>query len=234
MANDLNNVILLLGDTGTGKSSSVRKLDPSKTFYINIKNQPLPFKSSGYNTCVSQPEFSGNMFVPDTSDPMCYQKINSTLRFISDKQPQFNSIVIDDFQFIQGEDYMRRCTNTVGSDVFKMYKELAQHPFLIIKQAIALRKDLDVFILSHTEERDGIVKMKVIGKMLDSVAPFESLVNIVLHSLIVENDGVLSYKFLTNRTQTYLAKSPIDMFSELYIDNDLQAVKNVIGEYYAN
>lgn len=116
------------------------------------------------------------------------------------------------------------------------FTDMAQHAYQVLKTAMNMRDDLYVVVSTHSENTGDRVnpynKMKTLGKMLDSVITLEGLFTYVLFTTIQrEDDGKSSYKFITNSDGTCTAKSPMGLFEETYIDNDLDAVIRRIKEY---
>lgn len=220
MGDIMSNAVLVLGESGTGKSTSIRNLDPSETFIINVMNKPLPFK--GYKS-----KYRG---APEEGKPVNYYStdradiIEKSIGRIALERPHVKNIVVDDFQYIMSGEFMRRAKER-GFDKFT---DIGLQAWSIFKNLLTYRDDLTIFVLSHVENtQDGISKIKTIGKMLDEKITIEGLFTVVLHTVV--NDG--GYKFLTQFEGGKIAKSPMGMFDERYIDNDLQFVKTKIGEY---
>jgi hypothetical protein len=214
------NITLVIGESGTGKSTSIRNLDPKETVIINVLDKPLPFKSALENYKKKTSDQKGNYFSTDN-----YSKIISAINHISVNDLSIKNIIIDDFQYVMANEFMRRATER-GFDKFT---EIAQHAWQIIDSAAKARSDLFVFILSHSDEdNSGKIKCKTIGKMLDDKITIEGMFTTVLHSIV--SDG--GYKFLTQNDGSHIAKSPMGMFSQDFIDNDLYFVKQKMSEYY--
>ena len=131
---------------------------------------------------------------------------------------------------------MMRKANEIG---FSKFTALAQQVTNMLTTARKLRNDLKVFYITHSEnvEDNGHIvgqKIKTIGKALDSQIVLEGLFTICLYTHIGEDkDENATYHFVTNRFRNYPAKSPMDMFSETLIPNDLQAVCDTVDSYYA-
>lgn len=211
------NLTLIIGESGTGKSSSIRNLDPSETYLVNVLDKPLPFK--GFKNKYQQKE-GGNYACCDNSPRIC--KIIDT---ISKERDNIKNVIIDDFQYIMANEFMRRAKER-GFDKFT---EIAQNAWEIISSAGRARDDLNIFILSHSETSEGgRVKCKTIGKMLDEKITLEGMFTTVLHSLVIDGE----YKFLTQNDGKHNAKSPMGMFEDKYIDNDLLSIKQVITNYF--
>jgi len=214
----VSNATLILGESGTGKSTSLHRLDPSETFIINTIGKPLPF--IGFNKKYNVE--SKNYIVTDD-----YSKILNTLLVIgrNEKYAHIKNIIIDDFQYIMANEFMRRASEKG----YNKFTEIAQHAYVIIEAALSLRDDLYIFVLSHSELSDtGKMKAKTIGKMLDDKITLEGMFTTVMHSCCV--DG--TYKFITNFDGHHIAKSPMGMFKDMTIENDLFSVKNSMINYY--
>jgi hypothetical protein len=211
--------ILIIGESGTGKSTSIRKLDPKETYIINVLDKPLPFKGwkKNYQKTNEEP---GNLYASDDS-----KQIIKCLMHISQKLPDVKSIVIDDFQYVMGNEFMRRA----AENGWGKFTEIAQHAWETIVAAQSLRANLNVFFLSHSEmDAFGKTKCKTIGKMLDEKICLEGMFTIVLSSIIVDEQ----YYFQTKNDGFIIGKSPMDMFEDKFIPNDLQLVKKTIDEYF--
>lgn len=216
--------ILIIGESGSGKSTSIRTLNSTETFIINILNKPLPFKGwqKSYKEGTYQ-EFLDKKTNMTTSDN--YLKIQNILTEINQNRPDIKTIIIDDFQYIMVNEFMNRATETG----YKKFSEIGQHTWCLAILSQSLRKDLNIIFLAHAEiGDDGISRMKTIGKLLKEKVTFEGMFTLVLQAVILEEN---KYSFLTHGNPTTIAKTPMDMFNESYIPNDLQKVITTINEY---
>ena len=211
---------MILGESGTGKTTSLRDLDPKKCLLIRSIAKPLPFKSKGW-----QPLSAGN---PDgsvlTSDNAQY--ICQILRS-SKAAKQREIIIFDDFQYIMANEFFRRSTEK-GFDKFT---EIGANIFNILNTANQeLGDEQRVYFLWHTEtDQFGKVKSKTIGKMLDEKYTPEGAFTIVLRTHV--NNG--AYQFSTQNNGNDTVKSPMEMFPDApLIDNNLAEVDKHICEFY--
>lgn len=208
---------LIMGESGTGKSTSLRNLAPAQTLLIQAIKKPLPFRSANWRPLTAE---GGNVFVTDDSARIV-KAMGKTSKSI---------IVIDDFQYIMANEFMRRVTdNEHGNSAFAKYNEIARKAWDIFTQASALADDKRVYILSHTAtDEAGKTKIKTIGKLLDEKIVLEGLVTIVLRTMRI-ND---SYIFATQNSGSDTTKSPLGLFEQEHIENDLAAVDKAICDYY--
>lgn len=209
---------LIIGESGTGKSTAMRNLDPEKTLLIQAVRKPLPFKSTAWKPVVKGQ--GGSVFVTDDS-----AKIVAAMRK-TDKE----IIVIDDFQYVLANEFMRRVTDVeTGNGAFAKYNDIARHAWDILMEASALPDYKRVYILSHTSTDDfGKTKIKTIGKLLDEKIVMEGLVTIVLRTGVTNGE----YTFSTRNSGQDTVKSPIGLFEDDHIDNDLAMVDEAITTYY--
>ena len=207
---------LILGKSGTGKSTSLRNLVPAETLLLQVIRKPLPFRSTGWSYWDKDNNPTGNIFVSERWDTII-KIMRGTKRKV---------IVVDDFQYLLANEYMRR-TDEKGYDKFT---DIAKHAWEVMSAASDLAPDVRVYLLSHVEENEstGAMKMKTIGKMLDEKITPEGLVTIVLRTTV--EDG--QYKFLTRNNGMDTTKSPMGLFTEDRIDNDLAKVDAAIADYY--
>ena len=221
--------VLIIADSGTGKSTSIRTLDPKETFIINIANKPLPFKGwkSKY-TQISKENKDGNLTSASSS-----AGIVKAIQHVDKNMPNIKTLVVDDWQYMSSFEYFDRA-NEKGYDKFT---QIAANLAMVAKLPKDLRDDLTVFFLTHSEDSTDIngnrkVKAKTIGKMIDNTLTLEGLFSIVLFGKVNKNDdGELLYGFETQNNGENTCKSPMGMFEEFFIPNDLQLVKDCIEEY---
>jgi len=224
----MSELVGIVGMSGSGKSTSIRNLDPKTTFIIRVTKKPLPF--AGYKKMYS--EFSkdnpsGNYFQSD--NPMI---ISKTLDYINEKRPEIKTIIIDDFQYTMGFEYMRRAREKG----YEMFKEVGQNTFNLINKAESLRDDIIVFVLTHPEiDTDALgnkmVKIKTLGKMIDSYITLDGMFTTILYTNVEKTNNGIEYWFTTQTDGVNTAKSPIGMFDSYKIPNDLTLVIEAINKY---
>lgn len=213
--------VLIIGNPGTGKSTSIRTLDPTSTFIISILDKPLPFRGGKkiYKPITGWSDMDGNYFA--STD---WQRILKCIELVN-KNERIKTLVVDDIQYLMAHEFMTRASEK-GFDKFS---EIGQHMYHVTQAAINMRPDIITFVMSHSDtDNAGRIKCKTIGKMLEEKLSLEGMYTTVLHSVVHDD----KYKFLTQTTNDYLAKSPMGMFSELLIDNDLKNISDAIKTYY--
>ena len=218
-------LIGIVGATGTGKSTSVKHLDPKETYIINVAKKELPFKGAEklYNA-----EAKNYKEVDDANE------ITRLLKTISDKAPHIKNIIIEDSNYIMGFNMLARATEVGFTKFTIMAKDMVE----LFREARRLRDDLKVFYFTHPEtiEDSGEIigyKIKTAGKLIDNQIVLEGLLTVCLYTFVEESkDGTATYNFVTNRFKKYPAKSPDGMFADIRIPNNLQQVVNSIDEYY--
>lgn len=197
-------VCMIMGASGTGKSASMRNFDPAKIGVINVAKKPLPFKSK-----------------IKTFNSDDYMEIEQVL-----KKAKVKSLVIDDSQYLMANEYMRRA----GENGFQKFTDIGRNFWALVNMCIEeLPEDVIVYFLQHSETSDsGKEKAKTIGKLLDEKISLEGLFTIVLKTQVV--DG--RYMFSTQNNGQDTVKTPMGMFDEPLIDNDLALVDATIRDYY--
>ena len=198
--------VLILGNSGTGKSASLRNFKQDEVLVINCAGKPLPFKS---DIVTIEPSF---------------QRLTTEILQAMEKT-QKKVIVIDDAQYIMSFQYMRR----IKENGWDKWNDIQGDFFNIIMKTDELPKDVTVYFLSHIQkDEDGSEKIKTMGKMLDEKITIEGLFTTVLKTSV--QDG--KYCFLTQNNGKDTVKSPIGMFDYYAIVNDLKYVDEKLRNYY--
>ena len=223
------NISMILGASGTGKSTSIKTLNPEETIVINLLKKKLPFKGSAsiYNA------EKKNLFNIDT-----YDKIINYLKAIDEKCPNIKTVILDDFTY-----QMRKEAFLTAKQVgYGKFTDMAAHFQQVIQTIENMRDNLNVFIIMHCEEiiSDGAIvgyKASTVGKLVDSsYNPIEVVPMLLFSKVKYDDKGVPQYGFYTHRTMEgnteIPAKSPDGMFEEDFIENDLKFVCDKMNEYY--
>ena len=196
-------IVMVYGQSGTGKSTSLRKFAPEDVCIVNVSGKPLPFRNKH------------KTFKTDD-----YMAIDAAIR----KAPA-KSIVIDDATYLMTGEYMRNAKVTG----YQKFVDMALNYYTLVKTAAALPDDKIVYFMGHSDtDANGNEKFKTIGKMLDEKITLEGMFTIVLKTAV--SDG--KYQFSTRNNGQDTVKTPVGMFDDPLIDNDLAMVDKTIREYY--
>lgn len=221
--------ILIIAESGSGKSTSIETLDPKETFIINVANKPLPFKGwKKKYTIWTKDNPSGNMF--EKANP---ESIEAALKYVNEKRPEIKNIVVDDFQYMSSFEFFDKA-NEKG---YEKFTQIGAHLAKVARMPKDMREDLMVFFLTHAEEATDMegkrrLKAKTIGKMVDEKLTLEGLFSIVLFGKVKKNkENEIRYVFETQTNGENTCKSPRGMFATLEIPNDLRFVKKAIHDY---
>lgn len=195
--------VLILGESGSGKSYSMRNLSEDEVKVISIEKPILPFKN--------------HLELTRTND------VNEIIKEM--KATKKKIIVIDDFQYILGLAAMRRSLEK-GWDKFS---EMQFDYFKVLDALKELPDDVIVYFMSHIETTDdGVTKIKTIGKALDKYITIEGMFMIVLGTKVADGN----YYFITQTNGKDTLKSPAGMFPSYAVDNDLKYIDEKIRNYY--
>lgn len=196
-------IVMIYGQSGTGKSTSLRNFKPEDVCIVNVSGKPLPFRNK-HKTF-------------NTND---YMAIDTAI-----KKAPTKSIVIDDATYLMTDEFMR----TAKVQGYQKFTDLALNFYTLVKSASALPDDKIVYFMGHSDtDQNGNEKFKTIGKLLDEKITLEGMFTIVMKTVVT--DG--KYQFSTRNNGQDTVKTPMGMFSEPLIDNDLAMVDKTIREYY--
>lgn len=198
--------VLILGESGSGKSASMRNFKENDVRVLNVASKPFPFR---------------NVNKLKKADKATYDMITGVV-----KSGQVLSYVIDDAQYLMAfESFAKAQIAGYGkfTEMAKNYEEMLR----TIQEDTP--PDTIVYVMQHVDtDETGKVKAKTLGKMLDQQLTVEGLFTIVLLAKADEK----GHYFLTQSDGTNPCKSPMGMFDDVKIDNDLKMVDDTIREYY--
>ncbi len=201
--------VLIIGKSGSGKSISLRNFGEKEIGLINVSRKPLPFKK----------KFEGKV---DTDD---YGYILKCL-----KKAVKNTIVIDDAGYLIVNMFMKGHSNAgTGNAVFGFYNKVGDSFWNLVETVKSLPDNKIVYFIMHEDKNEfGDIKPKTIGKILDEKVCLEGMFTVVLRAVKDDN----KYIFRTQSDGYDVCKSPIGMFDNIEIDNDLKYVDDKIREYW--
>lgn len=221
-------IALIVGDTGSGKSTAIEALPPEQTFIIMAGKSELPFKGwrKKYKYC-TKTNPGGNLIKENETET-----ILKLMDRISVNRPEIKYLVLDDSQYTVAFEFLRKAKE-VG---YGKFTDMALNMVKIATKPESLRDDLIVFLLHHVEKvYDGNgnekLKAKTLGKLIDDKITYEGLFSIVLYCTKKETKSGIEHVFITNGDMNSTVKSPRGMFEEKEIPNDLLLVAQKIKEY---
>ena len=195
--------VLVIGKSGSGKSASMRNFAKDEVGIVNVIGKKLPFKN--------------NLTKIKTDN---YNEVKTAL-----KGAKVDTLVVDDGGYLITNEFMRR-SNEKG---FQKFTDLGNNFFSLIRFIENdVAEDKIVYIMMHEDASELEVKPKTIGKLLDEKVCIEGMFTIVLRTMLKDGEHI----FRTQSNGYDVAKSPMGMFENEEIENDLKAVTNTIREYY--
>ena len=198
--------VLILGESGSGKSASMRNFTESDVRILNVASKPFPFR---------------NVNKLKKADKATYSMIKGAV-----SSGKSLSYVVDDAQYLMAFESFEKANETGYTKFTNMAKNYEEMLRYIQEETTP---DTIVYIMQHIEtDENGKVKAKTLGKMLDQQLTIEGLFTIVLLCKADRN----KHYFVTQSDGTNPCKSPMGMFDEIEIDNDLKLVDDAIREYY--
>lgn len=214
---------LILGESGSGKTTSLRNINPDEALLIQAVKKPLPFPNGKNWKPWDNQSKTGSVVVTDNSQKICQ---------IIAACPNYGKkiIIVDDYQYTMANEFMRRVLDKeTGNAAFAKYNEIARFAWDIAMTAQSAPDDVRIYLLSHTQvDEYGKTKIKTIGKLLDEKITLEGLFTIVMRSMRKDNQ----YIFTTQNSGADTVKTPMGLFESETIDNDLKSVDDAIKNYY--
>ena len=207
--------VMILGESGSGKTFSLKNVDAESSLLIQTIKKPLPFRSGAWKPFTKD---GGSVFACDD-----WSRIVSAIDQAADYKK--DKIFIDDFQYLLANEFMRRA----DEPGFQKFTDIGTHAWNVIMAAQNAPKDLRIYFLTHTDtDENGIIRCKTIGKLLNDKITVEGLFVIVLRAIVTDQGN-----FFTTKNEGFdPSKSPYEMFDSPRIQNDLAAVDTAICDYY--
>ena len=188
----MGKILIVLGPTGSGKSRSIKNLNPEETMVVNVLKKDLPFKGS--NSLYSTEK--KNMISLSEWD-----KVTTFITNVSNGMPHIKNLIIDDARFIMEKEFMKRAKETS----YTKFTELAQHFQSIIEASENARTDLKVVLIMHDDDvvNDKIIvskKVKLVGKMVeDHYNPIEVVAICLYCKPTFDKNDKPVYQFFTQK-----------------------------------
>lgn len=223
-------LIAIVGESGSGKTTSIRNLNPDETFIISTTGKRPGIKGAKkkyQDFKIEDKKISGNFYQTSNID-----NIKKVMNLVDKKMSNIKVLIIDDFQYLQAFEAMAR----VDEKGYSKFTDMAKHAYEALKTGMDMRDDLFICVLTHSENTGDNInpyyKIKTQGKMLDTVITLEGLFTYVLFTKVIQDESNnVQYKFITNSDGTCTAKSPMGLFDDRLIDNDLNYVIDTIIKY---
>ena len=211
----MSHCTFVLGESGSGKTTSLRHMSAADALLIQCIKKPLPFRSPGWSYRTGDNP-KGNMFITDNS-----AQVMDLMRRTGRK-----IIVCDDFGYSMTNAFMRRANETG----YQKFTDMARDAWEIVNTACNLDEEVRVYILAHTQTspEDGVTRIKTIGKLLDEKVVLEGMVTTVIRAVVEDH----AHYFQTQNSGRDTVKCPMGMFKEDRIPNDLALVDAAICEFY--
>lgn len=218
--------ILILGDSGTGKTTSMRNLPHEETFVISTLGKKLPFRGSAS----MYKAFKRNATEGDSGNFFCSIKpdgVKKAINYVDKERPDIKYIFIDDLGYVVMNEFIGKALEK-GFDKFSQIgKDFSD----ILTAVQNTRDDLFVIATMHIEtDKQGKTKPKTVGNMIDQYINIEGQFDNVFHTAVVDGE----YKFITKNDGIHMAHTWMELFDQNLIENDLlkivQAINNYINE----
>ena len=237
------NVILVIGETSSGKSSAIRTLNPEETLVIKACKKVLPFKGGTKNYSVEKKnllEASDSLGVKD-SDGSSFLSVDiviAMLNKVNTDRPEIKTIIIDDAMYLIKYLYLKR----IKEKSYDKYTDLTEEFRRLLVRCQSLRDDINVYLNLHpasieTENKIISYQVSTPGKMINNtINPLENVTIVLFAKPRFSNSNRPEYGFYTNSVLVdgivIPAKSPEGMFEDEFIPNDLAIVNEAIYKYF--
>ena len=226
----MSNVICLAGLSNTGKSTSLKYLEPSETFIVSCTNKQLQipgFRKKYIKVSIEDNKLIGNWLVSND-----YARIAKILKVVSQSRPDIKTVVIDDLNYLLSNEIM----SSAEEKGFEKFTRQAKNYYDIINNAQSLRDDLTVVMISHIindgTDMEPFWKLYTSGKMLDKTVNLDGLFSYIIYTdkYVDENDEV-QYRFMTRTNGNDTCRSVAGCFADKYIEPNMKLVIDTINKF---
>lgn len=230
----MSNLICLAGQSNTGKSTSLRTLDPKSTFIISCTNKQLQipgFRKKYPKVEIKDKKLVGNWYVSNN-----YAQIGKVLSAVSNTRPEIKVVVLDDINYLLSNETFE---NALDKGYTK-FSVMAKNYYDLLADCQLLRDDLTVVVITHTEnygtDMDPQYRMWTTGKMLTQQINLDGMFSYIIYSdrYIDDTDDEVHYRFKTRTDGNDTCRSVAGCFTEKYIEPDMKAVIDRINEFESN
>lgn len=227
----MSQIIGLGGFSGSGKSSSLKYLDPKTTFIISCtpKQLAIPGFRKNYKKFAKNEkgQYEGNWYYSNN-----YQQVTKIMMYVSEKMPHIKTLILDDCNYLLSAELMSRALEKS----FDKFTDMASHYYDMLMNAMTMRDDLYVVFISHIvndgTDIDPHLKLFTTGKLLDRSVNIDGLFNYLLYAeKHIGDDDTVDYKFRTKSLGNDTCRSTDGCFKDLYIDPNMQLVIDTINKF---
>ncbi len=226
------NKILLAGKSGSGKTYSLRTLDPKSTFIICPDEKNPPFEGWRKNYIMQDETGKFHPGKCNYYKVTDWGKIRDVLTYVSEKRLDIKTVVLDTITYAMIAEFMAKAKVTG----YSKFTEMGANVYETLKMIDGLRDDLTVIVCAHTdyveENGQGMSIFAVPGgKLVQDVVKPVGMFLIVLETKVKKVGDNVEYKFMVSNNTTNMAKVPSGIFASTEIDNDMQVVLEAISKY---
>ena len=227
----MSNIICLAGLSNSGKSTSLKYLDPESTFIISCTNKQLQipgFRKKYPKAKIADKKLVGNWFINNN-----YANITKMLQLISKTREDIKVVVLDDANYLLSNETFRNA-NIKGYDKFI---SLAKNYYDLIESCMNLREDLTVIFISHIEnwgtDIDPSYRLWTTGKMLTNAIYLDGLFSYIIYAERYVDDGTdeVHYRFKTRTDGNDTCRSVAGCFADKYIEPNMKLVIDTINKF---
>ena len=227
----MSNIIGLVGLSNSGKSTSLKYLNPEETFIISCTNKQLQipgFRKKYRKISVDGGKLFGNWLVSNN-----YEQITKIMRVVSKTRPEIKVICIDDTNYLLSNETFQNAL-VKGYEKFSV---MSKNYYDLIQTCQDLREDLTVVFISHIEnfgtDIDPEYRMWTTGKMLTNQINLDGLFSYIIYAerYIDDNGDEVKYRFKTRTDGNDTCRSVAGCFDEKYIEPNMQLVIDTINNF---
>ena len=227
----MSNLVCLAGLSNSGKSTSLRTLDPESTFIISCTNKQLQipgFRRKYPKVEIKDKKLVGNWYVQNK-----YDKIENILELVSKTRLEIKVVVLDDINYLLSNETFENAT-TKGYEKFTL---MAKNYYDLLTNCQLLRDDLTIVVISHTEnfgtDLDPQYRLWTTGKMLTNQINLDGMFSYIIYSerIVDDVDGEVHYRFKTRTDGNDTCRSVAGCFEEKYIEPDMKLVIDTINTF---
>lgn len=227
----MSNILCLAGLSNSGKSTSLKYLEPESTFIVSCTNKQLQiprFRKKYKKVTTNEGKLVGNWYINNN-----YDNIKKMLNIVSKTRPEVKVIVLDDANYLLSNETFQNAL-TKGYEKFTI---LAKNYYDLIEYCMNLRDDLTVVFVTHIEnfgtDIDPEYRMWTTGKMLTNAINLDGLFSYIIYSerYVSDTDDEVKYRFKTRTDGNDTCRSVSGCFEDKYIEPDMKYVIDTINKF---